>query len=235
MRKLYKRLAVTFIISTVLIAALFIISLFERGKKENYHYLSQLLMGVETNLQSVWQDYEEKLKILEDDYLNRAWAVEYILANSPQKITAEELEIVKDLMEVKGNSSEYASVRLDARVGRLGLASRKELIEGTLKQATTEEDTMLAAIGQEKGEIVGITKNNAQRLKIEGVNTSDELLELLENTEEENLMILKVNGEYHTAVVKNRKGCIFLPSPGWKVFSGIWPGQLQKALPVLEW
>lgn len=263
MRKLYKRLAVTFIISTVLIAALFIISLFERGKKENYHYLSQLLMGVETNLQSVWQDYEEKLKILEDDYLNRAWAVEYILANSPQKITAEELEIVKDLMEVqgisvtdrngeiclavgeqtcpeekgglegaetrvvieetgfydrpsyffvevKGNSSEYASVRLDARVGRLGLASRKELIEGTLKQATTEEDTMLAAIGQEKGEIVGITKNNAQRLKIEGVNTADELLELLENAEEDKLMILKVNGEHHTAVVKKQEGMYFL-------------------------
>lgn len=262
MGKLYKRLAVTFILSTVLIAALFIISLFERGKKENYHYLSQLLMGVELNLQSAWQDYEEKIKILEDDYLNRAWAVEYILSNSPQRITTEELEIVKDLMEVQGisvtdrngeiclavgeqtgpeegmpegaetrvvieensfyekptyffvevngNSPDYSAIRLDAQASRLGLASKKELIESTLKQATTEEDTMLAAIGEEKGEIVGITKNNAQNLNIEGINTADEMLEMLQNAKEEKLMILKVNGEYHTAVVKKQEGMYFL-------------------------
>lgn len=264
MKKLYERLAVTFILSTILIMALFVVSLYERGRKANEQYLDQLLSGVETNLKSVRLDYEEKVRLLEEDYLNRARAVDYILSSDSQMISEAELAIVKELMEVRGiavtdregnvclsageqsgprdayglvwpdgsrvviedagfyeapsyfyvetesTSQLYGSVRLDARVDRLDLISREEMVRSTLLQATTEEDTILAAVEKENGRIAGITRNNVQELQVDGVETSRELLELLEEIQKEGRRILKVNGESYMVLVREQEGTYLL-------------------------
>lgn len=263
MKKLYERLLMIFVISTILTSVLFVVSLYSRGKKENYHYLEQLLSGVETNLRSQQKDYEEKLQILGEDYLNRAMAVEYILSSASQMISSQEFAIVKELMEVGGiavtdqegkvclaageqsdpkegtgeavwsgarvvieqtgfkdipsyfyveletDLPQYASIRLDAQVNRLGLMSQQNLVENTLAQATTEEDTLLAAIAKENGQIAGITRNNSQKIEIQGIHTDTEFLGFLEEAEEKELLILKINGEYHTALVREQEGVYF--------------------------
>ena len=104
MRKLYQRLALVLGVSTILTVLIFTVSLYERSRTENSNYLSQLLDGVEENLLHASEDYRARLDLLEKDYLNRAWAVEYILSDDPWLVTEEELDILKDLMEVRGIS-----------------------------------------------------------------------------------------------------------------------------------
>lgn len=112
MKKLYKKLAVTFAVSSLLIAVLFTVSLYTRSREENYSYLNQLLESTAFNLKREKTDQEERIAILKDDYLNRAWAVEYILSNDYDSIVQNDgLLLLRELMEVKnisviGNSGE---------------------------------------------------------------------------------------------------------------------------------
>ena len=265
MKKLYHRLAVTFAISMLLILAFFIFSLYERSKWENYNYLSQLLTSIESNLTHASEDYEDKIALLKEDYLNRALAVEYILSNDDQIISSAQLQVLKGIMEVKAihvigdsgkvdisteyeeeiyyekpeelekilndhrgyeivmdtpdfseipssfyiiarsNSDRYRAVRIDADVSKLQFRSRKELIETTLKQATTEYNTSIIAVGKESGEILGITENNRQQIEIDGIQTTQELLDFLEAAREKKQILVKINGKYQTAVVNSQE------------------------------
>ena len=47
MKKLYKRLAATFLLSAILSVFIFAVSLYKRGKEENGRYLDQLLTSAE--------------------------------------------------------------------------------------------------------------------------------------------------------------------------------------------
>ncbi len=100
MKKLYLRLALVCAAFLVLMAALFAGSFSLRALQENRHYLDQLLTGLEDNLAHAYREEEEKRTLLEEDYLNRAWAVEYILWNA--SVTRDQLEAVRQLMEVEG-------------------------------------------------------------------------------------------------------------------------------------
>ena len=104
MRKLYQRLALVLGVSTLFTVLIFTVSLYERSRTENSHYLSQLLDGVEENLEHGSEDYRARLEILEDDYLKRAWTAEYILSGDPQLAADEELRVLKEIMEVSGIS-----------------------------------------------------------------------------------------------------------------------------------
>ena len=111
MRKLYQRLALVLSMSAVLTMLIFTVSLYGRSRAENIHYLRQLLDGVEENLSHNSEDYRERLELLEEDYLKRARAAEYILSSGPGLVSEEELQIIKELMEVRavtviGNSGE---------------------------------------------------------------------------------------------------------------------------------
>lgn len=103
MKRLYQKLAVTFILSSVLIAMLFTMSLYKRSREENCTYLNQLLESTYVNLETMSRDRQEKIEILKDDYLNRALAVELILSNDYERISGggSGLAVLKELMEVK--------------------------------------------------------------------------------------------------------------------------------------
>lgn len=268
MKRLYRRLALTFTVSALLLVLVFTISMYERGRTESGHYLNQLLDSVEINLEKAQEDYEARLELLKEDYLNRAWAVEYVLSVNSQIASKEELSVLKELMEVQditliGNSGEillstnqdmgeiykytkeidtlsetkggeayyihidssgfaqrpesfyvtvgakteaFAAVRIDADISRVNLKSRKDLIESTLRQATTEYKTSIIAVGKESGRIVGITENNNQQFEILGIGTTEELLNLLQSAHSGGQRLLMINGEYRSTVVREREG-----------------------------
>ena len=57
MKKLYKRLAATFLLSAILSVFIFAVSLYKRGKEENGRYLDQLLTSAENNLTKAAEEY----------------------------------------------------------------------------------------------------------------------------------------------------------------------------------
>ncbi|MBE5040153.1 GGDEF domain-containing protein [Ructibacterium gallinarum] len=264
MKKLYRRLAVTLALSTLFIAILFTISLYGRSKAESNHYLNQLLESEITNIENTVADQKEREEILKEDYLNRAWGVEYIVSHDFKNISRSNgLVLLKELMEVsnisvidysgtislctddstgklyenqeelqtvlhseedkayvfcvdrpqfsqrpayfyvlvKSNSPYYAAIRIDADVSRLGLMSREELIQYTLRQATTEYDTSMLAVDQESGRILGITENNHQEFHMEGTQSQQDMLQFLDSMPTREPVLLKINDQYWQSVI----------------------------------
>lgn len=267
MKRLYRRLALTFTVSAILLVLVFTVSMYGRSRTESGHYLNQLLDSVELNLEKAREDYEGRLGLLKEDYLNRAWAVEYVLSRDPRIISEAELTVLKELMEVQditliGKSGEillstneamgevyndteeinalaeargeeafyihidstafaqkpesfyvtvesksdlFAAVRIDADISRANLKSRKDLIESTLRQATTEYRTSIIAVDKENGRIVGITENNTQQFEVLGIRTTEEILELLGTISGGSQRLLMINGEYRSTVVREQE------------------------------
>lgn len=127
MRRLYKRLALTFALSAILFVLIFAVSLYSRGKAENGRYLDQLLTSVESNLEHGSDEYEEKLAHMKEEYISRARAVEYIAANDAQMIDRTGLLILKELMKT-------GEISLIDSSGNIFLSTDEEL-EGSRQEA----------------------------------------------------------------------------------------------------
>lgn len=267
MKKLYRRLALTLLLSAVLLVLVFTVSMYERGSTESNHYLNQLLDSVELNLEQAQEDEQIRLELLKEDYLNRAWAVEYVLSGGERTLSEAELVILKDLMEVhsitlldhagqvfmstneemgktyectqevmevltssdesaycvyidpadfahsperfyvtvKAQAEAFGAVRIDPEMSGLGLKSRMNLVERTLRQATTEYGTSILAVRKHTGEIVGITNNNHQEFSVEGMETTEELLNFLQSAGSEKHMFLTINGQFRNAVIREHE------------------------------
>lgn len=291
MKKIYRRLAATYLISMLLIMTFFTFSLYERSKTENYNYLSQLLAGADTNIKTMENEYEEKLELLKEDYLKRARVIEYLLSINSQVISRERLDILKKLMEVeairlikssgevfisteddtpslyenpeelekildlsqsgahihidtpefdkrpssfyvivKADSSEYAAIRVDAKLSGEELMSRKELIESTLKQAITEHATSIIAVGKDSGKIVGVTVNAAFKSDIENMEKEKRFLDLVSAWDEKELEFFQLNGQNYMAAVREETGMYLvalstvdklIQNIAWKLGEGI--------------
>lgn len=146
MRKLYRKLAVTVVLSALVIMAFFTVSLYERSRRENYNYLSQLLSGAEANIKSAQADYREKLELLKEDYQNRAWAVEYILSDDSGQIDRTGLVILKNLMEV-------AAISLVDNSGQVVLTTEENREEAYENPKELEK---LLASGEENAALVHV-------------------------------------------------------------------------------
>lgn len=265
MKRLYKRLAATFLFSALLSVVIFAVSLYWRGIKENGRSLDQLLVSVESNFERANREYNEKIEHLREDYLSRVRAVEYIVSHDGQMIDRSGLEILKSLMEtgdislidssgriflstsetlqdsqeessvlealeqapegekiavridqadfrkhpeyfyaVSGSQSEqFSAVRVDADLSRAGLVSGKELVGSILRQATTEYETSIFAVGKERGKVFGITENNSQKISIRNVKEGEEMLDYLSGIPKERPVLLYVNGAWQSAVVRD--------------------------------
>lgn len=268
MKILYKRLALIFTVAILLLTSIFTISLYERRRDETEQYLNQLLDSVERNIDRVYEEEEEYESLLQEDYLNRALAAEYIISGDAEMISAEGLAILKELMKagqitvighggeilvstdpeigqtygdraeldqllrsggnpayeihidqpdaferpsyfyvlVSSASEQFAALRLDVDLEQTVLESEKERIESVLKQATTEYETSIIAVGMEKGRLLGITENNLQQFEIDAVESRTELVEFLQMLEEDRLEVHRVNGELQGTVVRSAKG-----------------------------
>ena len=98
MSRLYRKLAVTFLIFAILFVCIYGITLYARGKTENGKYLSQLLVSVEGNLEHTSAKYEAMLDSLSEEYGNQTRTVGYILSQDPQLTGITGLEVLKRLM-----------------------------------------------------------------------------------------------------------------------------------------
>ena len=101
MKKLYRRLAATFALSTCFLALLFGVSLYGRGMTESGHALRQLLDSAAANLKAAGDDQDERLELLKEELLARARVVEYIVARDYGALEANDgLSVLRELMDV---------------------------------------------------------------------------------------------------------------------------------------
>ena len=292
MRRMYKRLAATFLVSAILYVVVFGVSLYGRGRAENGRYLDQLLLSVEMNLEHASGDYEEEMEYQKTECIRRARMAEYIIASDVGMIDRNGLELLKELMEVKAislidsfgtvflstdvtlegtgeeaglmgeleekaereaaeeegeaeqeeteaapaavrmdqpdfrkgpqylyaaagsESDRFAAVRVDADLSQSGLKSGRELVGTILKQATTEYGTSIIAVGKERGKIFGITENNSQSIRIGNAEEGSELLGYLEELPKEKSLVIYINGDYQSAVIRDMEGMYLVAFSG---------------------
>ena len=106
---------------------------------------------------------------------------------------------------VKSENDTFAAVAASAELPASSLLGRKALAEQTLRQATTEYATSIAAVDKETGNIIGITANNDQEIEVGTQREREKLRELFESAEEDKTQIVNINGTYHLAVVQEEK------------------------------
>lgn len=98
----------------------------------------------------------------------------------------------------------FAGVRIDADIESSRLTSGAERVRDTLKRATTEYDTSILAAGKARGLIIGITENNRQEIEFEQVQEGKEMVEFMDALPEGEPVVLKINGEWQSVVVRER-------------------------------
>ena len=99
---------------------------------------------MESNLNRETQEYEEKVEHLEEDYISRARAVEYIASHDTQMIGRNGLEFLKGIMEV-------GEISLLDSSGEIFLSTDETLEGSRSEDAVMEELADLAENCHEKG------------------------------------------------------------------------------------
>ena len=112
------------------------------------------------------------------------------------------------------DSDSFAAVRIDADPVRADLISGKEMVSSILRQATTEYETSIFAVGKVSGTIFGITENNRQEIGFRDVEEGAQLLDYLEGLPKEMPVLLDTNGAYQNAVIRELDGMYLVAFSG---------------------
>lgn len=105
---------------------------------------------------------------------------------------------------VPAESAQFAAVRIDGDMSRLGLTSGAQRVRATLGQATTEYGTSIFAAGKARGLIIGITENNRQDIEIAQVEEGQEMVDFMDALPEGKPVVLRINGAWQSVVVRER-------------------------------
>ena len=195
MRRLYRRLAATFLGSTLVIAMLFAASLYERSRAEHSQYLNQLLESVSANFDSAAEDRAERLSLCEEDYLHRASMVEYILADDFDAVASGGgLSVLRELLDVRGVSV------LDAS-GEVMLCAGEA-------PPRTDLSALLAAPDEEAFEILAdpprtfsvVVRSDSDRFAAVRLDADASALGLMSREELIRATLARATTEYDTAV-----------------------------------
>ena len=99
---LLKKIGLIFVSLLVIIFTIFAIIIFSVERKNSIHSVNDMIEQVEVTYNKNKQVTEETIELLEDDYLNRAYAIEFMLSDNPQKnYNNESLKYIKKFMEVE--------------------------------------------------------------------------------------------------------------------------------------
>lgn len=216
MKRLYNRLTVTFLVSAILTAVIFAVSLYARGIRENGRYLDQLLSGIQNNLDRAAEEYEQKLEYLKEDYLSRARAVGYIAVNDSRLSDGTGLAILKELMEVK-------EISLIDSSGKIYLSTDKNLQgqkedEAVMEELSRKADGEQEAVRMDTADfhngpeylyvVVGSGSEHPSAVRIDGDLSREELtggIELVGG------ILKQATTEYETGIfaVSKKNGSIF--------------------------
>ena len=131
MRRLYRRLALLYLVSALLFVLIFGVLLYLRGRKENEEYLSQLLESVDHNLEEATREYEETVERLGEEYVTHARETAYILENDPKAAEPSALEAFRELLGV-------GAVSLLGTDGKILVSTEEELV-GTWEEEQVME------------------------------------------------------------------------------------------------
>lgn len=270
MKKIYRNLVAAFVAA----ASILFISLSAGLIQVNYSVekanLKEITEQVLENIKVARQNYEKKLALMEEVWLEWGRNAEYILskeagsnlddvlrrmrvvigakdlyvfdqkgrvwASTDQNAIGKPLEGEEELLKnlvgkdsgedyyihieesgfwedpsycrlvLKASSEGFSAICIDADTTQMGLKCEKTLIENTLLETATEYNTSVAAIGEESGVILGMTKNNSQAIKIQGRDSREELLKFLEQGAEGGHMMTVINGEPSLVAVTKADG-----------------------------
>lgn len=100
MKRLYRRLSLSFLLAAALLLIFFAAGLYVRARMESGRYLNQLLENVENNIQQADGEYEDRIRHLKEDYITRAQAAAYILTETSEADAAAALDALREIMEV---------------------------------------------------------------------------------------------------------------------------------------
>lgn len=104
------------------------------------------------------------------------------------------------------DGSQYLAICIDADTKQMGLKCEKTIIENTLREASTEYKTSVAAIGSDSGIVLGMTENNEQAMEIEGLEEPQHRMEHMEAALAKGYTYENVNGERCLMAVKHQDG-----------------------------
>lgn len=111
---------------------------------------------------------------------------------------------------LRSSSDKFSAICIEADTTQMGLKSERSLIEKTLEEAATEYEMSIVEVGKGSGIVIGMTKNNDQRLEIYKRQTNEERLGYLEEASSKYCDFVRINGEYSIVVVKEREDSYLL-------------------------
>ena len=130
---LLKKIGLIFVILSILIFGLFSWIIYFTESKVAFHDLEEMIEQVEISYNQSKLDEEVTINMFEDDYLNRAYAVDFMLNNNEEiNLNVPTLRKIKQLMEVQ-------SIHIIDDTGEIVLSSEQESIGLNLKDYQESE------------------------------------------------------------------------------------------------
>lgn len=100
--------------------------------------------------------------------------------------------IPRSFIGVKSSVDDYSIVQIGMDRNFIAKVEDEESISSLLNDTPSTYDNTIFAMDRNSGEILGITKNNEQNINFDQINSTQELITLLENSSEGD--IIKING-----------------------------------------
>lgn len=98
---LLKKISINFIIAGIIVVSLYSLGTYKKYKEMAFYTCEQLLNQVSDSYENGQVNLEDKIKLYEEDYLNRTYAIDFILKNNIDMRSNDALNKIKDLMRVE--------------------------------------------------------------------------------------------------------------------------------------
>ena len=120
---LFKKISINFIIIGTLLVSLFSLVMYKQNKDMTLYNCEQLLNQVSTSYTESKENLEDKISIYKEDYLNRAYATDFILYNNIDLRNSVGLNKIKNLMSVDSIYvvDKFGEIILSSEENSLGL------------------------------------------------------------------------------------------------------------------
>lgn len=118
---LFKKITIQLVLVAIISILIFSLILFQQFKNDNIQKCNELLEQVSTSYENSKKNLEEKIELYKTDYLNRTYAIDFILKNNVDMRNNEGLNKINTLMQVD-------SIYILDKSGEVVLSTEKELI-----------------------------------------------------------------------------------------------------------
>lgn len=150
---LFKKITINFIIIGTIIVSLFYLITYSRNTDIAFNKSEQLLNEVDNLYKKTKEDFEEKISLYENDYLNRAYGIDFMLQNNINMRSNEGLNKIKELMNVDSiyvvdNSGKIILSTEEISIGINLIEYKQSNAFWDLIKGTTEDDYVIDLYGK---------------------------------------------------------------------------------------